>query len=543
MLRTYRTMKRRTLVSACLLMLGTQADVDAQTLPAQAQQQPAQRTDRYYDQRQAPPVPGHTADPLPAPVAPGKATVQSDARFVLTSVTFDHSAFLDDATVHAVAQPYIGKDVGAAELNAIVDGVNALYAAKGISTARAVLGKQGVVDGVVHVDLVEGHLGAVRIQGNHRTKEAFVRRRIHAQEGELFDANALRDDLVYLNRTTSLHGAALLQPGATRGMTDLLVDVTEPAPRSFDAFVDNAGVDTSGTTRVGVQGHADGLLGVSDRLDLSIAKARGGTDGSLSYAAVVTPSNGMLGASYSRSQIDIVNGAYRDLDIVGHSSVAALNFTQPFIANQRWLFEGTASYSHAKSSTDIAGTSVADITTNGLGVGILLNHRVDGREWTLTQTVTHLNSDQPIADAGSFLTATGTFDGVQRLGGAWALRLGAGWQYTSKDALPSSSLFQLGGVGSVRGYDRGIVAGTRGYFLDLELHRQVGAADLYAFADHGAVFAAFPRDRQITGGGLGVLWNLRRWLSFNGDVAHAFTKVIPGQDSWRVDFRAAVHWE
>ena len=185
------------------------------------------------------------------------------------------------------------------------------------------------------------------------------------------------------------------------------------------------------------------------------------------------------------------------------------------------------------------------------GHGIVLarqvvhGHRryIDGREWTLTQTVTHLNSDQPIADAGSFLTATGTFDGVQRLGGAWALRLGAGWQYTSKDALPSSSLFQLGGVGSVRGYDRGIVAGTRGYFLDLELHRQVGAADLYAFADHGAVFAAFPRDRQITGGGLGVLWNFRRWLSFNGDVAHAFTKVIPGQDSWRVDFRAAVHWE
>jgi hemolysin activation/secretion protein len=95
----------------------------------------------------------------------------------------------------------------------------------------------------------------------------------------------------------------------------------------------------------------------------------------------------------------------------------------------------------------------------------------------------------------------------------------------------------------VRGYDRGIVAGTRGYYLDLELHRQVGATDLYAFADHGAVLAAFPRNRQITGAGFGLLWNFRRWLSFNGDVAHAFTKVVPGQDSWRVDFRAAVHWE
>jgi hemolysin activation/secretion protein len=538
-----RTMKRPTLVTACLLMLGLQAEADAQTLPSQAQQLPAQRTDRYYDQRQAPPEPERTADPVPGGNAPAKAAVKSDVRFELTAVAFDHSAFLDEESLQAVARPYVGKEVGAAELNAIVDGVNALYAAKNISTARAVLGKQGVVGGVVHVDLVEGRLGDVHVQGNKQTKEDFVRRRIHAKPGELLDTDALRDDLVYLNRTTSLHAAALLQPGASRGLTDVLVDVTEPAARSFDAFVDNAGVDTSGNTRVGVQGHADGLLGVSDRLDLNIAKARGGTDGSVSYSGIITPSDARLGASYSRSQIDIVNGAYRDLDIVGHSSVAALDFTQPFIANQRWLFEGTASYTHAKSSTDISGTSVADVTTNGFGVGILLNHRVDGREWTLSQSVTHLNSDQPIADSGSFLTATGTFDGVQRLGGAWAIRLGAGWQYTSKDNLPSSSLFQLGGVGSVRGYDRGIVAGTRGYFLDLELHRQVGATDLYAFADHGAVLAAFPRNRQITGAGLGVLWNFRRWLSFNGDVAHAFTSVVPNQDSWRVDFRAAVHWE
>ncbi|MGN6481165.1 ShlB/FhaC/HecB family hemolysin secretion/activation protein [Luteibacter sp.] len=534
-------MNRTTLASACLALLALQAEASAQTAPA-PQQTPAQRADRYYDQREAPTQPQAPTDPLPAST-PAPAAVRSDVRFTLTGVTFDKSAWLDEPTLQQMAQPYIGHEVGATELNALLDAINAEYAKRGISTARAVLGAQGVGNGVVHVALIEGHLGKVKVQGVHRTKEAFVQRRIHAVEGELLDTNALRNDLTYLNRTTDVRAAALLQPGASRGLTDVLVDVTEPATRSFDAFVDNAGVDTSGTTRVGVAGHVNGLLGVSDRMDLNIAHASGGTDGQFSYSGIVSPSNGRLGISYARSQIDIVNGPYRDLDIVGHSSVAALDFTQPFIANQRWLFEGTAAYTHARSSTDIAGTSVADTTTNGFGIGILLNHRTEGREWTLTQQVSHLSASQPIADSGSFLTATGSFDGVQAFGKAWALRLGAGWQYSNKDTLPSSSLFQLGGVGSVRGYDRGVVAGARGYFLDLELHRPIGAVDTYAFADHGAVFAAFPRNRQITGAGLGANWNYRRWLTFTGDVAHAFTRVVPDQDAWRVDFRLAVHWE
>ncbi len=543
MSRNLTLMNRKAQACTCLLLL---AGVPANAAFAQSTtpplQTPAQRTDQYYQDRQAPPVPTRTDNPLPTDTPANKSGVRSDARFELTAVQFNQSAFIDEGSLAAVAQPYIGKSVGAVELNAIVDGVNALYTQRNITTARAVLSRQPVVGGVVHVDMVEGHLGKLTIEGNKRTHEDFVRRRIRTQPGDLLDANVLRDDMVYINRTSNLTLAALMQAGTERGQTDVIVDVAEPKTYSFDAFVDNAGVDTSGNTRLGLAGHMDGLFGVSDRLDVNIAKSRGGTDGQLAYSAIVTPSDGRLGVSYSRSQIDIVTGAFRDLDITGHSSVMSLDWTQPFIATQRWLLEGTASLLKSKSDTSISGTAVSDTTTNGVSVGVSLNHRVEGREWTFVQQINHLNADQPISGSGSFLTATGSFDGVQRLGGAFALRLDAGWQFTSKDALPSSSLFQLGGVGSVRGYDRGIVAGTKGYYLDLEIHHPLGPTDAYVFADHGAVYQAFPKDRQITGAGLGVVWNYRKWLSFNVDAAHAFTKVIPDQDSWRADFRVAVHF-
>jgi len=540
-------MSKTYLLPALLLLTAWRAEAtgQSQVLPPGSLQSPAQRADRYYDQRQAAPTPASSSNPLPDSGVAGRHAVSADVRFVLTGVRFDHSAFLHASALQAIAQPYIGKQIGADELNTMIDAVNALYAKRGITTARAVLGRQRLDGGVVHIELIEGHLGKIDVRGNQRTRANFVRQRIHIADGALLDTGVLRHDLVYLNRTSSLRLAALLQPGAARGLTDVQIQVTEPASRSLDAFVDNAGVDTSGRTRLGVQGHYDGLLGVGDRADLSVAKSRGGTDGLLSYGALVNQSNGRLAVSYSRSQIDIVSGPYRALDIVGHSSVAALQYDQPFIATQSWLLTGSTSASQIRSSTSIDGTGVADNTTNVLALGMSLNHRAEGREWTLTQLASHLNSSQPIDGKSTSWTAVGNFGGVQRLGSSsWLLRVDAGWQWSSSDNLASSSLFQIGGPGSVRGYERGVLAGTKGYYANLELHRVLPRGfDTYLFADEGAVFAAFPKARHITGSGLGLIWRYHDWLSFNGDVAKAFDKVVPDQDSYRVDFRLGVHWE
>jgi hemolysin activation/secretion protein len=540
-------MSRTYLLPALMLLIAGHAEATGQTqVPlAGSLQTPAQRVDRYYDQRQAPLAPASSTNPLPNAATADARAVRTDVRFVLNGVRFDHSAFIDEAALQALAKPYIGHEIGADELNHLVAQINAIYTRRGITTARAVLGRQALSGGIVHIELVEGHLGQLDIRGNQRTHDAFVRRRIHTASGALLDTDQLRRDLVYINRTSSLRLVALLRPGSERGLTDVQVQVTEPASRSLDAFVDNAGVDTSGRSRLGLQGHYDGLLGVGDRVDLSVAKSRGGTDGLFSYGALVNERNGRLGVSYSRSQIDIISGPYRALDIVGHSSVTALQYDQPFIATQAWLLTGSTSASQIRSSTSIDGTGVADNATNVLALGLSVNHRVDGREWALTQLVNHLNSSQPIDGTSTGWTAVGNFGGAQRLGAsAWLLRADAGWQWSSSDRLASSSLFQIGGPGSVRGYERGVLAGTEGYYANLELHWMLPRNfDAYAFGDHGAVFAAFPKARHITGGGLGLIWRYHDWLSFNGDIARALDKVVPNQDSYRVDFRLAAHWD
>lgn len=545
--RNHAPMYRTYLIPALLLLTSWRAEAndEPQLTQPSTLQTPAQRTDRYYDNRQTAPAATATPNPLPVIDATHGHALKTTARIHLTAVSFSHSAYIDEAALQTIAAPYVGKDAGEDEINHIVDGVNALYAKRGITTARAVLEKQDLAGGVLQVTLIEGHLGKIVIKGNKRSSDAFIRRRVDTPDGALLDTNQLRDDLVWINRTTDLNTAALLQPGAEVGQTDVLLQVTEPALRSLDVFLDNAGVDTSGRMRLGLAGHYDGLFGVDDRADMSIEKSHGGTDGQISYGALVNASNGRLSGSYSRSQIDIISGAYQALNIVGHSSVAAIQYDQPFIATQHWLLSANASVSQIRSSTSISGTGVADNITNAGSLGITLNHRSDGQEWTLTQNASHLNASQPVDGKGTAWTAVGNFDGVQQLwSSGFALKFDAGWQIASTNRLASASLFQVGGPGSVRGYERGVVAGTEGYYADLELHHALPHGfDTYLFGDHGAVFAAFPKQVNVTGGGVGVIWHYGSLLSFNGDIARSFTKVIPDQNEYRFDFRMAVHFE
>jgi len=506
-----------------------------------------QRLNRYYEQERITP-PGKPKNPLveqpaPTPKATASTRENDEPRFVLSRVEFTPSALLDQAALQAAVAPFVGKPVSRADLARMLDAVNALYAERHITTARALLQTQNIVDGVVHVELVEGRLGKMRIEGARHLRESFVRRRIHLQPGEVVDSNRLRSDLVYLNRTSDIDVHTLLQPGAGRGQTDMLVQVDEPQRSSFDAFVDNSGVDSTGRTRAGVQAHLFGLARVDDRLDGNIAHSRGGNDGSLAYSLPVSASNGRIGVSYARSQIDIINDAFRDLNITGSSSVASVEYRQPLVATFHWLFGGIGSYSLTHSSTRINNQSIADTTNRSMTLGMNLDYQGDGRRWSVTQLMTRLRSGEPMLGRSSFTVAPGSAYYIQRFGHSrWALRADAGWQWSAGNNVPSANLFQIGGLGSVRGYQRGVLAGPRGYYLDLELHRSMSERlDMFAFADRGTTLGFYPQSKHLTGAGIGAVYR-RGWLSVSGDVGRAFETVVPQQKHLRLDLRLAMHW-
>ena len=541
---------RGRLVPLILASAATAAPVYAQSVPADPVNplSPVQRIDDYYERRAAIGPEGAAPDPVTesgvAANSPGTGT-GAPVHFRLADVRFSPSVFLSVDTLEAIAARYRGREVGMDDLQHLLDEVNAAYATHGVTTAQAVLSAQAVQGGVIRVDLVEGRLGELRIVGLLDASEGFVRTRLRQVPGEPVDAQRLRDDLVHLNRTTDLRARALMQPGQAPGLTDIAIQVEAPSPRSFGVFVDNAGVESTGRERIGAQGQFWGLLGVNDLLAGSLAWASGGLEGRVGYSGIVNRRNGRLGASISRNQISIIDGAYTDLDITGESTSYGIDYRHPFVATQRWLLVGSTSLSKASSSTDISGERISETDSQIATVALSTGFRAPGVEINLTQAVSRVAIDEPLRATDNFIIAPGTLSWLQQLGKSRLLaRTTLGWQYASSDFVPSGNLFQLGGVGTVRGYERGVLAGPRGYYANIELHRPYRERhDVYLFADYGRVEADFPARTDIRGVGVGLSGRWMQSLSYSLDLGHALDRVTGEQDSVRADFRIAMTWE
>lgn len=518
----------------------------AQSSTGTAGRDTSQRIDGYYEQRQ----PLQPARPVVDPVQPAPPPTEqgglANARgsFVLKEVRFSPSALLPEATLDAIAARYEGREVHLAELETLVAEVNAAYEAAGISTARALLREQSINEGRVDVTLLEGTLGTLEVSGEGKVPVRFVERRVRQPAGEVVRSDRLRDELVYLNRTTDLQVRALMRPGQAAGQTDILLLADVPDRRNWGVFVDNSGVETTGRERYGAHGQFWGLAGISDLLAGSVAWSRGGLEGRIGYSGIVNTRNGRVGASVSRSQINIIDGAYRSLDITGESTSYGLDFTQPWVATPNWLLSTVANVSRSNSVSDIGDVRVSEVDSTTLTLGISTGYRNDGYDWTFYQGVSRIRTDETLAVGRAFTTANGSTSWTQRIGGSGLLyRAQLGWQFTNGDFLPSSNLFQVGGIGSVRGYVRGALSGVKGYFGTVELHRPYRQAhDIYVFFDHGEVRGDYPTSASISSVGVGLNGQLAKRYSYSLDLGHPLDKVLQDDDGLRADFRISARW-
>ncbi|WP_179948157.1 ShlB/FhaC/HecB family hemolysin secretion/activation protein [Luteimonas chenhongjianii] len=509
-------------------------------------QDASQRIDGYYEQRQPlqsqQPVqdPLQSAPPPDADAAPG----QGGGSFMLEQVDFTPSVLLPPATLDAIAARYTGREVHLAELDALIAEVNGAYEAAGINTARALLREQSIESGRVEVTLMEGRLGRLEISGEGGVPARFIEKRVSQPEGEVVNSARLRDELVYLNRTTDMQVRALLRPGEAPGQTDIMLVADVPEPRSWGVFVDNSGVESTGRERYGAQGQFWGLAGISDLLAGSVAWSRGGLEGRVGYSGIVNARNGRLGLNVSRSQINIIDGAFRNLDITGQSTSYGLDYTQPWVATPNWLLSTVASLSRSNSESEIASVRVSEIDSTTLTLGITAGYRNDGYEWNLYQGVSRVRTDETLAEGRGFTIANGSTSWTQRIGGTGLLyRAQLGWQFASGEFLPASNLFQIGGIGSVRGYVRGALSGVEGYFGSIELHRPYRQAhDVYLFFDHGEVRGDFPASASMSSVGVGLNGQFATRYSYSLDLGHPLDRVLEDHDSLRADFRVSARW-
>ncbi len=138
--------------------------------------------------RPGPPVPAQQPDFDFSIVAPHRSAVPravDEVHFKLTGITVAGATTIPAGSFKPLYQDLIGKDITLANILGIADQIEADYRARGYLLVRAYVPPQRVRDGVFTINVVEGYLANVTVQGG----DDDVRSQIH---GYLRPATAAR---------------------------------------------------------------------------------------------------------------------------------------------------------------------------------------------------------------------------------------------------------------------------------------------------------------------------------------------------------------
>jgi len=223
------------------------------------------------------PGPGSEAEvPLTVQPAPRQPAPVPELRVRVSTVRVVGNSVLSGATLHALLAPYLERELSGADLEALREALTRAYVDRGYVTSGALLPDQDFEGGVLEVQVVEGHLGEVRVEGNRRLSSGFLNSRLAPRPDQPVRIDRLEQRLQLLQRDPmiqSLH--AELRPGLRLGESILFVRVVETLGLELGADVSNDRSPVIGATNGTVFAGVRSLSGWDDHLGAQLRVSEG----------------------------------------------------------------------------------------------------------------------------------------------------------------------------------------------------------------------------------------------------------------------------
>lgn len=231
--------------------------------PARADYLPTKPADPF----QLPPI----ESPAPAPAN----TPQTDSvKFKLDRVEFHGNTVFSKKELDAVAAPYVGRVVGASELEELRQQVTRFYIDHGYINSGVLLARESS-NSVIVFQVVEGRLSAIRLQGMDSLDDNYVIDRLKKNSDGPLNINDLRERFqLLLSDPLFERMNARLMPDANPGEALLYVDVERARPYQLTASIDNYRPPSIGTEEINLSGSVRNLTHWGDLLQASVQAPR-----------------------------------------------------------------------------------------------------------------------------------------------------------------------------------------------------------------------------------------------------------------------------
>lgn len=448
-----------------------------------------------------------TPPPTTAEIPSGGATV------TVTGFDISGNTVFDTPTLQALVASYVGKDLTLAGLYNAAAVITRYYQDHGYGIARATLPEQKLSDGRVHILVLEGHIGKLRVEGNTRTRTGVILGQGAAvKSGDVFTDLAMDRAALLVNDLPALHSQAVLVPGDEFGTADVVYKVGEDPEYSGQVSVDDYGHPEVGRVRVTALANVASLTGSGDRLTAAVIHAEHDqvNYGGLNYNLPVGEGGGRLTASYDRSRYH-VTGIFSPLHLAGTGQDGSLGYQYPWLrSRESSLFLGLNVQHQSGDATITVPETVLDPKTHK-NVKQLVTLQVSSSNLNLLQFTAyyvHYYQDGSSYNLSGSLSTNGRHDDGNdpraeraklEVDAGYQLPFSQGWTFITRgssvwspDPLADTEKFSLGGPDNVRGFPSADVRGDAGFFGSLELQRSLAPGlplSLGAFFDSGRTWS------------------------------------------------------
>ncbi|NWF73639.1 MAG: ShlB/FhaC/HecB family hemolysin secretion/activation protein, partial [Nitrospirae bacterium] len=222
------------------------------------------------------PPPSPVLPIVPPPPETGVPIQPGAIRVFVHDIRVIGNTVFSDAEIAEATAPFTNRTLQTEDLERLRLTLTLLYVNKGYLTSGAIIPDQDVVSGVITVQIIEGKLTRIDVEGNRWFRSSYLSDRLSLGIRTPVTLAPLQEQLQILQQDRRIERInAELRPGDQRGESLLNVRVADKQPFHASMEVNNYQTPLVGEIRgIGTLAH-DNLTGHGDPLKLSYGQSSG----------------------------------------------------------------------------------------------------------------------------------------------------------------------------------------------------------------------------------------------------------------------------
>ena len=255
-------------------------------------------------------------------------SASDETRFDATEIEVVGNTVLQNEIDQQVAC-YEGQKISLSDLFNLRSQITQLYIDNGYITSGAFIPNGQFLEDAVRVQVIEGSIEDIQINGLSRLREGYVQSRLRGASAPL-NQQELRESLQLLQLDPNIQTVnAELTAGSQPGESLLILDLAEPSPFNIFTSTDNLRSPSIGSIGANVSASYRNLFGIGDVISASYGLTEGLDLYDINLTFPVNAADGSLSFGYSNSGSRIVEDTFRDVGIRSDTDTLSVGFRQP----------------------------------------------------------------------------------------------------------------------------------------------------------------------------------------------------------------------